>query len=147
MASQEPVSAGQEGNKEERYRKLLTDLAEARQDPLFQSLVSPPVEGPALPFERDMLVEEGGRRTRERSHHTQSRRSSSSRHESNRRSRHTRRRTCSLSTTASKESDSNSPSRSGRTHRRAGPSRQGNRRDFKEGSMSVKFITFNGHYA
>ena len=51
--------------------------------------------------------------------------------------------------TVSGESDSNSPSRSreGHTHRRARRSRQRNRRDFKEGSKSVKFLTFNGHYA
>ena len=58
MASQEPVSADQEGNKEEQYRKLLADLAEARQDPLFQSLVNPPVEGPVLPSERDQQKKE-----------------------------------------------------------------------------------------
>ena len=64
------MPAGHEGDKEERYRKLLADLAEARQDPLFQSLVNPLVEGLALPFERDRSVEERERQTRERSHHT-----------------------------------------------------------------------------
>ena len=64
MASQETVPVGQDGGKEERYRKLFAELAEARQDPLFQSLVSPPVKGPALPFDRDRSVEERGRRTR-----------------------------------------------------------------------------------
>lgn len=88
MASQEPVPTVQEGNKEEQYRKLLADLAKARQDPLFQSLVNPRVEGPVLPLERDRSVEGRGTRNRERSHHTQSRRSSSSRHESSRRSWH-----------------------------------------------------------
>ena len=49
MASQGQVPARQEENREDRYKDLLAQLAEARQDPLFQNLVNPPVEGPSLP--------------------------------------------------------------------------------------------------
>ena len=60
MASQESVPARQEENKEERYRNLLAQLAEAKQDPLFQSLVNPPIEGLALPFKGTGLLKKEG---------------------------------------------------------------------------------------
>lgn len=44
MATQAHVQAGQQGDKETRYKDLLAQLAKARNDPIFQNLVNPPME-------------------------------------------------------------------------------------------------------
>ena len=151
MASQAHAQVGQEENRENRYRDLLAQLVEVRNDLLFQKLVNPQVEeGPAPPPTMPSQRSGTRRQEHEPSSHTKSHKSRRTHHESKGRTHHSRHRSPSLSSSSSTSSTSTFSSQlsKDRTHRRGKKRKHGSKpREFKKSSKFVMFITFNGHFA